>query len=76
MLTALTNRPCFKISQGQGLGWCCLFSASLRYSSRFSLKFFFNHPLTSYHWTLALENKNSRALRGTAAMYAFPQALR
>ena len=53
-LAALTNEALFLIFKnfyGQGLGWCCLFPASLGYFHCFSLKFFFNYPLTSYHWT-------------------------
>ncbi|MCB6875692.1 hypothetical protein LIZ94_19920, partial [Flavonifractor plautii] len=42
---------CFKISQGQGFGWCCLFAVYTVLFTLFRLKFSCITYLTSYHWT-------------------------
>ena len=34
------------------MSWCCLFPMPLRYFPYLPLNFFFNHPLTSYRWTI------------------------
>ncbi len=44
-LATLTHRPCFKISQGQGFGWCCLFCCLHSAFYSVSLKIFLHHLL-------------------------------
>ena len=41
--------PAFKNLQGQGLGWCCLFTANIAFCPLFPLKFSCITYLTSYH---------------------------